>query len=701
MTRLASRYDPGFAALVGRRWRTMGLAMALTLGLGGGALALVPRRFESEARLLVMRTDQRTGGIKILDGDSLPRLDVNDQPIFTQVEILRSDSVMAPVVRQLHLQGPAGAPLPVSALASRVQISPINDTDLIKVAVQAADPLKARRLVAAVCQAYLRRLRAMRQADIQDGVRFLDDELANAHRRLSSAESKLMAFRSSIGGVPLPSEAGANVASLQGLEAELQSNEIALEAAQARAGGLRTQLGISPARFRDRLTLGHDRELQGFEDQLVQAEADPVLTSGLARHNPDWLAARARVNALRARIRKRVRALVGHAMPVEPSDSVREDILTQYGLAEADVQALAATVAATRRKRDELDRQLRKLPDLEETYDRLSRDVSVASDVYVQLLTEREQVTANLSLAPTDVQVVQPATLPTQPLAPLKGLGIPVLLVTGLVAGYLAALARDLFTRPVETSALVSFMGDRAILTRIPTLSRHDLRRGELVSLDDGNPAYVEALRGLAFQIQQGLDRHKVLAIASATSGEGKTVTLANLAACLAEDGLRVLVVDCDLLWQRMYEVFKFEAPGRGLAEVLLGAADPLRIARSGGTVEIVTAGTGIAGIKLGRCREALRRALSVWKEAYDVVLLDLPSLEIFSRAAVFARQADATLLLANLERVPPETVSAAGDQLRGIGTKIAGLLAICKPSADATLPYGQGTHAFAGSLTT
>ncbi len=684
MAIVSRTFDPGFAGLVRRRWRTMVVAFAVTAIGSGAALALVPKRYESRAKLLVMRTEQRTGGIKILD-DSLPQLTVNDQPLFTQVELVRSGPVMAAAIHQLGLRDPLGRPLAPDVLERAVQVAPITGTDLIQVSMRSGDPVMARRIVTAVCAAYLHRLQDLRENGIRDGLHFLDEQLATAHGRLADTEAKLQAFEDRRGGMPLPSEASSSVASLIGLEDILRTNLIALDSARARAAGLRAQLGVSPNLVRARLTIGHDREIRGLEDELVKAEADPVLTDGLAAGNPDWQEARARENSLRHRLQARVRALVGRAMPVEPSDEVREAVLTRYAAAEADVQGLAASVAATRALSASLHRTLTGLPLLERDFDRLARNVNVASNVYDELLLRHEEVRANLSLAPTDVQVVQPASLPRKPGRPLRGMGYPVLFVTGLLAAYLVALARDLFTRDADTADLIAALPQPAILARIPIVSRRD-RASELAMADQ--PLYGEALRSLALQLENDLDRTRIVAVTSASGGEGKTVTIANLAVCLAESGHRVLVIDADLKRQRQYQVFKLAEPGRGLAEVLLGAAGPMDVARPSASVDVVTGGTAIAGLKLARSRETFAAALARWREAYDIVLVDLPPLAVFSRAAFFARYVDGLLLLANMRRVNPEQVAAAGIQLKTMRTPIVGLVALSRATRDGAFDY-------------
>ena len=67
------------------------------------------------------------------------------------------------------------------------------------------------------------------------------------------------------------------------------------------------------------------------------------------------------------------------------------------------------------------------------------------------------------------------------------------------------------------------------------------------------------------------MDKHpQVVQVCSATQGEGKSVTVLNIAATYAEDSKKVLVVDLDFRRPKLHRSFRIENKN-GITDVLAG----------------------------------------------------------------------------------------------------------------------------------
>jgi capsular exopolysaccharide synthesis family protein len=168
----------------------------------------------------------------------------------------------------------------------------------------------------------------------------------------------------------------------------------------------------------------------------------------------------------------------------------------------------------------------------------------------------------------------------------------------------------------------------------------------------------------------------RVVMVASAVGGEGKTSLAGHLATSLARSGRRTLLIDGDL--RRPSAHLLFDLPqGPGLSEVLRGAVNLADVAQP-------ALADGLWMIPAGHCDGAtiqalasvdLREMLDRLKEQFDFIVIDSSPVLPVADALLIGQHVDAALfsIMRDVSRLPK--VQAAYERLSTLGIRLLGAI--------------------------
>jgi Mrp family chromosome partitioning ATPase/capsular polysaccharide biosynthesis protein len=322
------------------------------------------------------------------------------------------------------------------------------------------------------------------------------------------------------------------------------------------------------------------------------------------------------------------------------------------------------------------------------------------SSDYIILQQRLRDLQILMSTATGNFSVLAPATVPQAPISP-KPLRSAILgFAIGLFAGIGLAFLMEQFDTKVRRPDDIAEVLHQPILARVPRLSREQVKSPELVTLaqpaDHASEAFRLLRTNLAFMNVDGTA--KTLMVTSSLQGEGKSVTLANLAVTLALAGKKVIVVDADMRRPRQHTLFGLRNTA-GLSSVAVGDADlvetlqPVQvISHNGDRPKVDFISWAAAAEAVSRlwvltsgpippnpgeivASQRFTRLLGALRDAADIVLIDSPAMLAVGDAAALASEVEGLVFLVDMEQARRPVLQAAADQLCRLPCAMMGLV--------------------------
>ena len=276
----------------------------------------------------------------------------------------------------------------------------------------------------------------------------------------------------------------------------------------------------------------------------------------------------------------------------------------------------------------------------------------------------------------------------------------------GLVLGLALALTIDRLDSRMREREEVEDAFGLPVLAEIPRMSRRARADHALVTVLRPDSVEAEAYRSLRSAItfvthgSRGSDRTEqghsqsdppqVLVVTGSAGDEGKSTTVANLAAAMAETGRAVLVIDCDF---RKPEAHKYldPKPRSGLASLSSGVF--------GEYLDQVVQQTSVHGVELVTSLKPVRNPAAVVsrlsgliadaRNKADIVLIDSSPLLATSDAQDVLQYADAALVTCRLGRTKYGEATRARRILQRADVPLLGVVLTGTAPHHGT-PYGQ-----------
>jgi tyrosine-protein kinase Etk/Wzc len=548
-------------------------------------------------------------------------------------------------------------------------------TDILDLTYTGAERFEAKRIANAMAEAF-KIHNATSSKDLSGRRRqFLENQLRQTDSMLSAAQATYSSFRSNRQVFSSTQAAGAEQSNLINIDtkrAELLAQKTTY---QNLLNDAKSSDGSSFRSLRTIASTPGIAENPVVQQAYTQLEAyrqarDSLMNAGAAATNPDVQA---------------INSLIGPA-----ADKMMDAVAAHINSVEAQIQALDRMRAAGATR-------ITSAPAAESQELELQSQVQTIQQMSRQIQDELQRARMAEAVEGGQVEIVQLATSPGYQINTAKKKKVTTGAIVGLLLGCIVAILIDGLNSSVrKRSDVERLLGvpSLAVIPRLPSLNGSDspvkkilprLSNGDknnrkqdtdLVTVFNARSPAAESFRTLRTNLMfsQASQALRMVVVTSASPGEGKTTTASNLAVSVAQQGMRVLLVDCDLRRSRLHRMFQLKREP-GFSDLVHGYAEEDEVTHP-------TSVTGLYVICSGKLppnpaemlgSEEARKKFGSLMEGYDLVVVDTPPLLAASDAAILATIANGVIVVLRAGSTENAAAQQSVQQLNAVGARIVG----------------------------
>lgn len=526
------------------------------------------------------------------------------------------------------VQLPSDAPDPrmlsaLKVLSEAVTVFREGDTNVVSIDVQATSPALAQRIARTVADTYveLRLQQRQREADRLSG--WIDARAEDLRAKLTEAEQAVTRYRIENNLVGNPEGVSLNEQQLTELNAEL---------------------------IRSRAELAEKRASYDLARQVLQGNGDPGNLPEV-HNSPLIMTLRETQLELQRRAQSVSQIGGGNSPRLQQINRELESVNRQLGeevlrIAEVLANETEALESRTRLLSQALDAAGGQSGLETQSVLRLNELERVAEALrlrYERYLNSAELATELSTFSTSGVEVVSAASLPLLPFYPPTKVIVILSFLLGVVLGLIGGLARDALRRDFVSAEDIERSTGLRVLAMFPQIDNSDDIPD--VVLREPFSMYSEAVSVLRQNLnlwqgnsEAGRGAPAVL-FTSAGENTGKTSLAASLAVVASTSRDRVLLVDADLRYAGLSELYDMDG-GDGLCDILRGRSwSPMDPALPSG-LDIMPAGD-LRGKQPAEFLASanFRKFMSLARRSYDLVIVDGPPVANLADSAILAEQ--------------------------------------------------------------
>ena len=326
------------------------------------------------------------------------------------------------------------------------------------------------------------------------------------------------------------------------------------------------------------------------------------------------------------------------------------------------IQGMREKIKNLEKQKLDLDAKLFALPETELEAVKLSRDVTVATELYMLLLNKAQELKVAKAGTIGSARIIDKAVVTDDPVKPEKMLIITVSLLLGFIVGVVVSALRKALNRSIDDPNIIEKQLGYAIYAEIP-FSEYQARASragkknrsgnvhhELLAHVNKDDQVLESFRSLRTSIQFALieAENKIVMISGPSPEIGKSFVSTNFAYLMADSGKKILLIDADMRKGHIHASFDVEK-SPGLSDMLSGEyelSDVIRKDFLHKDLDVITCGIYPPNPSELLMSNAFKTLLDSLEDRYDLIIIDTPPVLAVTDASIVGQYAATSFMI-------------------------------------------------------
>ncbi|MTJ50802.1 polysaccharide biosynthesis tyrosine autokinase [Dolichospermum sp. UHCC 0259] len=610
-------------------------------------------------------------------------------PLYTEVEVIRSLPILETIISRLNLKDSKGSSLKTKVFLNHLTVKDVKGADALQIIYSDTNPNTAAQVVNELIKVYLEQNVSSRRAEAAVARRFIEKQLPKAELVVRYAESELADFKEKNQIVSLQEEATKSLEIIGDLQLRINDTQSQLANINSQYQVISRQLGMNP---KQALAMTSVSQISGVQDilkEIQQLQSQLANRQTVLRNNhPQIIDLQDKITSLNKVIDNRISQALGkNKIPVQSNlqlSDLQQELSSKLVELESNRLGLASQANSLSQLQFAYRKRLNNLPRLEEQQRQLERKLQAGQSAYSLLLQKLQEsrIAENQNLG--NATKLSAAQVPDEPISSVMISYLSSGLMS-ILAAFMTIYILEMKDKSIKTIDEAKKLLELTLLGVIPTATKwkklsknheaNEFYTQRVIIRDFPRSSISEAYRMLRANLNFiSADKElKVIVVTSSVPQEGKSTVAANLATAMAQMDRQVLLIDGDLhrpVQHKIWDVIN----NQGLSNLIFKQEEiTATIKKVMPNLDILT--SGIVPPSPASLLDSQRMAtlMANFSDKYDFVIVDTPALNVAADAVTLGQMADGVLLVVRPGVVDSVNATLAKELLAKSGQNVLG----------------------------